>query len=116
MEMSFDLNSIDEKRLKDATVSYLKGMDFDDDTACMIADTGVDNLKENIEELIKLLNFGELQKAADAAHTVKGILWNMGLQEEGKLFKKVQLAILDGKPMEEVVELLKEALASISKE
>ncbi|SNR72009.1 Hpt domain-containing protein [Desulfurobacterium atlanticum] len=116
MEIEYDLSRIDEKRLKDATVSYLKGMDFDDETACMIANTGVDNLKENIEELIKLLNGGELQKAADAAHTVKGILWNMGLQEEGMLFKKLQLAILDGKPVEEVVQLLEDALDTISKE
>ncbi|WP_022847251.1 MULTISPECIES: Hpt domain-containing protein [unclassified Desulfurobacterium] len=112
---SYDLSKLDEERIRKATLDYLLGMEFDKDTSEVIANTGVENLRENIEELINTLNGGDLQKAADVAHTIKGILWNMGLQEEGSLFKKVQLAILDGASEDIVKDLLSKALDAISK-
>ncbi|WP_457568069.1 hypothetical protein [Desulfurobacterium sp.] len=111
---NYSVEKLDEVRIKKAAFDYLTGMEFDRETAEMIANTGVENLKENLRELISTLNNGEFQKAADVAHTIKGILWNMGLQEEGTLFKKVQLAILDGAPEEVVNEFLERAFKAIS--
>ncbi len=115
MEVNYDLGTLNCEKLHKAAVDYLTGIDFDKDTSEMIASTGVENLKENIEGLLKNLNSGNFQKAADAAHAIKGILWNMGLQEEGMLFKEVQLAVLDNDPEEKVVSCLKKAFESISK-
>ncbi|OMH40608.1 Hpt domain-containing protein [Desulfurobacterium indicum] len=111
----YSMDRLDKDRIKKAALDYLLSMEFDRDTAEMIANTGVENLKENIEELIQTLNGGDFQKAADVAHTIKGILWNMGLQEEGSLFKKVQLALLDGAPEDILKGSLVKALNSISK-
>ncbi|WP_457570194.1 hypothetical protein [Desulfurobacterium sp.] len=111
----YSMDRLDEEKVRKAALEYLLNMEFDRDTAEMIANTGVENLKENIEELIKTLNEGNFQKAADVAHTIKGILWNMGLQEEGSLFKKVQLALLDGAPEDVLKDSLVKALNSISK-
>ncbi|WP_456395949.1 hypothetical protein [Desulfurobacterium sp.] len=111
----YSVNKLDEGKIKKAALDYLLNMEFDPDTAEMIVNTGVKNLKENIEELIRTLNEGDFQKAADAAHTIKGILWNMGLQEEGILFKKVQLALFNGASEDVLKDLVAKALDSISK-
>jgi len=96
---------------------HFKNFGFDEDTIYLLINQGIADLKNNLTRLEEFVKNPpqNLNELADTAHTVKGLLANLGLEEEGMKFKQIQLMVLEGKPREEVLGALKKLLEPITK-
>ena len=73
-----------------------------------------DSLRENFEKLDKYLSENRIEDFARVAHTIKGILLNLGLEEKAEFSKEIELKAKEGETKEnlaQMVENLKKYLA-----
>ncbi len=98
------LNMVEQKAKR-----YLADLGFDEETIELLLQQGIKDLSVQLEKLKSLSNETKpnLEEIADTSHTIKGLLGNLGLQEEGMKFKKIQELVLEGKSKDEVLSYLK---------
>ena len=63
--------------------AHFKNFDFDEDTITLLVNRGIADLKNNLAKLEEFVKVppADLNGLADTAHTVKGLLANLGLEE-----------------------------------
>jgi len=74
------------------------------------------SLAKNFEKLERHLSAGEMDEFARVAHTIKGVLLNLGLEKEAALSKEIELKAKEGESKEslsQMVENLKKSLAGL---
>jgi HPt (histidine-containing phosphotransfer) domain-containing protein len=95
---------------------HFSGFGFDDATITAILEQGIIDLKANIEKLDQwiLEKDTSLEDVAILAHTIKGILANMGLEDIGMRFKNIQILVHDGAGEDEIVKLTEQLIRDLS--
>jgi HPt (histidine-containing phosphotransfer) domain-containing protein len=71
------------------------------------------SLTENFTELDKAFTEGDIETLARRAHTIKGVLLNLGLEEEAAFAKEIELEAKGGADKEKLgkmIEKLKETI------
>ncbi len=103
------------KKVEEKAKEYLKNLGFDEQTTSLLVNQGIKDLSVQLEKLKSLSSEPEpnLEDIADTSHTIKGLLANLGLQEEGMKFKEIQLLVFEGKEKEEVINALKKLLEEL---
>jgi HPt (histidine-containing phosphotransfer) domain-containing protein len=88
---------------------------FDDAAITPILEQGMIDLKNNMQKLEQSISDREisLENVAVLAHTIKGILANMGLEDIGMKFKNIQFMIHEGATEEEVINTAEELMIDL---
>ncbi|WP_038055920.1 Hpt domain-containing protein [Thermodesulfobacterium hydrogeniphilum] len=93
-----------------------KELDLEEDELKEFIQLAKDSLKSNFSELDMALNKDDKEMIAKKAHTIKGVLLNLGLEEEANLAKKIELEAksnVNKEKIEKMIEKLKEALKEL---
>jgi len=98
-------------KLIDKVKEYLKSeLGLDEEEVLPLISTARESLREDLRKLEKSLENGNLEDFAKVAHTVKGVLLNLGLEEEAGFAKELELKARAG----ENTEVLKEGLLKLT--
>ena len=91
--------------VKSKAEEYFGSLGFDEETVSVLQEQAVLDLKENLDKFKQWLENEQnnLEELATLAHTIKGVLVNMGLEELGAKFKNIQNLIMDNADKETVV-------------
>jgi len=66
-----------------------------------------ESLRENFEKLEKCLLEDRIEEFARVIHTIKGVLLNLGLEEEAAFSKEIELKARAGEAKEMLTEMVK---------
>jgi phosphoribosylformimino-5-aminoimidazole carboxamide ribonucleotide (ProFAR) isomerase len=77
---------------------------FDYEEAKILVDEGLKSLEIQLNELQKAIERKDVENIVFHAHTVKGILLNLGLHEKGKAFGVAKDLYNQGKSADDIIE------------
>jgi len=86
-------------------------MGVDDDTIKELVKVSIESLNEELEKIDKLLKSDNLNDLGFHTHTIKGILLNVGLDEDANSFKEIKHLFEEGKSNEEIIEITKQRIS-----
>jgi len=95
-------------QIQTLSTSYFQNMGFDQETIDSLIAQGLSDLEKNVARFERELSKDSpnLKHVADVAHTIKGILGNLGLEEQAALFAKIE-KLTQTNQLEEIKTLLK---------
>ena len=83
----------------------------DDDTINELIDVSIESLNDELSKIDTILNSDDLSELGLHTHTIKGILLNVGLNEDANNFKEIKHLFEEGKSDEEIKEITKERVS-----
>jgi len=86
-------------------------MGVDDDTINELVDVSIESLNDELSKIEDILNSDDLSELGLHTHTIKGILLNVGLNEDANTFKEIKHLFEDGKSEDEIKEITKERIS-----
>ena len=86
-------------------------MGVDDDTINELVDVSIESLNDELSKIEIILNSDDLSELGLHTHTIKGILLNVGLNEDANTFKEIKHLFEDGKSEDEIKEITKERMS-----
>jgi len=86
-------------------------MGVDDDTINELIDVSIESLNDELSKIDTILNSDDLSELGLHTHTIKGILLNVGLNEDANNFKEIKHLFEEGKSDEEIKEITKERVS-----
>ena len=86
-------------------------MGVDDDTINELVDVSIESLNDELSKIEDILNSDDLSELGLHTHTIKGILLNVGLNEDANTFKEIKHLFEDGKSEDEIKEITKERMS-----
>ena len=91
--------------VKSKAEEYFGSLGFDEETVSALQEQAVLDLQENLDKFKQWIESeqNDLEELATLAHTIKGVLVNMGLDDLGAKFKNIQNLILNKATREEVL-------------
>jgi len=91
--------------VKSKAEEYFTSLGFDEETVSALQEQAVLDLQENLDKFKQWIESeqNDLEELATLAHTIKGVLVNMGLDDLGAKFKNIQNLIMDNADKETVV-------------
>ena len=91
--------------VKSKAEEYFGSLGFDEETVSALQEQAVLDLQENLDKFKQWIESeqNDLEELATLAHTIKGVLVNMGLDDLGAKFKNIQNLIVDNVDKETVL-------------
>ena len=91
--------------VKSKAEEYFGSLGFDEETVSALQEQAVLDLQENLDKFKQWIESeqNDLEELATLAHTIKGVLVNMGLDDLGAKFKNIQNLIMDNADKETVL-------------
>ena len=83
----------------------------DEDTINMLIEESTKSLEEELAKINDILNSDDLSELGFHTHTIKGVLLNIGLDEDANRFKEIKHLFEEGKSDEEIKEITKERIS-----
>jgi HPt (histidine-containing phosphotransfer) domain-containing protein len=83
--------------VKSKAEEYFTSLGFDEEIVSVLQEQAVLDLQENLDKFKQWIESeqNDLEELATLAHTIKGVLVNMGLDDLGAKFKNIQNLIVD---------------------
>jgi len=91
--------------VRSKATEYFLSQEFEKEIITNLLEQAIQDLKENLNKFNQCIESkpNNLENLATLAHTIKGVLVNMGLEELGAKFKNIQNLILNKATREEVL-------------
>jgi len=86
-------------------------MGIDDDTINELVNVSVESLNEELSQIEDILNTDNLNDLGFHTHTIKGVLLNVGLEDDANTFKEIKHLFEEGKSNEEIKEITKQRIS-----
>ncbi len=80
------------EQIKTTAIAHFQNMGFNEETIDTIVSQGFSDLQKKLTEFENELNKNQpdLVYLANIAHTIKGILGNLGLEEQANMFAEIE--------------------------
>ena len=98
-------------KIKDSITKKFSEMGVDDDTINELVNVSLESLNDELSKIEGILNSDDLSELGLHTHTIKGILLNVGLDEDANNFKEIKHLFEEGKSDEEIKEITKERIS-----
>jgi HPt (histidine-containing phosphotransfer) domain-containing protein len=82
----------------------------DEDTINELCSVSLESLEEEVKKVEDILESDDISELAFHTHTIKGILLNVGLDEDANRFKEIK-HLVNKKSIEEIKEITKERIS-----
>ncbi len=92
--------------LKKVKAYLIKEVGLGEDEVDALLQMARESLIENLEKLEQYLKEENFEEFAKVAHTIKGVLLNLGLEKEAAISKKLELKAREERNKEELVNML----------
>ena len=83
----------------------------DEETLNMLVEESTKSLEDELAKINDILNSDDLSELGFHTHTIKGVLLNIGLDEDANRFKEIKHLLEEGKSDEEIKEITKERIS-----
>jgi len=101
-------------KIKESVKTKFGEMGIDDDTINELVNVSIESLEEELSQIYQLLEDGNLQELGFHTHTIKGVLLNVGLDEDANSFKEIKHLFEEGKSNDEIKEITKQRISIFS--
>ncbi|NPA54784.1 MAG: hypothetical protein GXO40_00275 [Epsilonproteobacteria bacterium] len=98
-------------KIKNSIIEKFAPIGVDEATIEELTLVSIESIEEELKQIDKLLQNNEIDKLGIHTHTIKGILLNVGLNDDALLFKEIKHLSEEGKTDEEIKEITKERLS-----
>jgi HPt (histidine-containing phosphotransfer) domain-containing protein len=96
----------------DSINKRFRGMGIEDeDTINMLIEESTKSLEEEISKVNSIIESDDLSELGFHTHTIKGILLNIGLNDDAERFREIKHLFEEGKSEEEIKEITKERMS-----
>ena len=98
-------------KIKESIKNKFSDMGIDDDSIQELADVSIESLEEELKNVQAILETDDLTELGFHTHTIKGVLLNIGLNDDAERFKEIKHLFENGKSNEEIKEITKERIS-----
>ena len=98
-------------KIRDSVTKKFSEMGVDDDTINELVDVSIESLNDELSKIENILNSEDLSELGLHTHTIKGVLLNVGLNEDASSFKEIKHLFEEGKSNDEIKEITKERIS-----
>ena len=98
-------------KIKESVKSKFGAIGIDEDTINELITVSIESLQEEIKKIEDILKNGNLDEIGFHTHTIKGILLNVGLENDAKKFKEIKHLLEEGKSKDEIKAITEERIS-----
>ncbi len=99
-----------KNKIKESIKTKFSEMGVDDDTINELVNVSIESLEAELQAIEEILNSDNIDELGFHTHTIKGILLNVGLNEDAENFKEIK-HLIGEKTNEEIKEITKERIS-----
>ena len=99
-----------KNKIKNSIQTKFSEMGVDDDTINELVNVSIESLENEINAIKKILESDNIDDLGFHTHTIKGVLLNVGLNEDAENFKEIK-HLIGNKSNEEIKEITKQRIA-----
>jgi len=99
-----------KNKIKESIKTKFSEMGVDDDTINELVSVSIESLEAELQAIKKILNSDNIDELGFHTHTIKGILLNVGLNDDANNFKEIK-HLINEKTNEEIKEITKERIS-----
>ena len=100
-----------KNKIRELIEKRFKEMGVDDDTIDELVEVSIESLNDELSKIDAILNSDDLSELGFHTHTIKGVLLNVGLDEDANNFKEIKHLFEEGKTNDEIKEITKKRIA-----
>ena len=101
-----------KNKMKESIKEKFSAMGIDDEeTINELIEVSVMSVEDELSKIEEILESGNLDQLGFHTHTIKGVLLNVGLNEDAEGFKEIKHLFDEGKTEEEIKEITKQRLS-----
>ena len=100
-----------EEKIRNSVTKKFSAMGVDEDTINELVNVSIEALNEELDKIESILASDELLDLGLHTHTIKGILLNVGLDEDANSFKEIKHLFEEGKTDDEIKSIAKERIS-----
>jgi HPt (histidine-containing phosphotransfer) domain-containing protein len=100
-----------KQKIKESISKKFGELGIDDDSINELIEVSISSLEEELDKIDKILESDNLSELGFHTHTIKGVLLNVGLNDDANSFKEIKHLVEDGKSVDEIKAITKERLA-----
>jgi HPt (histidine-containing phosphotransfer) domain-containing protein len=100
-----------KQKIKESINKKFGELGIDDDSINELIEVSISSLEEELDKIDKILESDNLSELGFHTHTIKGVLLNVGLNDDANSFKEIKHLVEDGKSVDEIKAITKERLA-----
>ena len=98
-------------KIRDSVTTKFGAMGIDEATINELVMVSIESLEEELTKINNILNSDNLGDLGLHTHTIKGVLLNVGLEEDANKFKEIKHLFEDGKSDDEIKEITKQRIS-----
>ena len=100
-----------KNKIKESVTKKFSEMGVDEETINELVNVSIESLEAELSEIENILITNELDELGIHTHTIKGILLNVGLDEDANQFKEIKHLFEEGKTNDEIKEITKQRIS-----
>ncbi len=98
-------------KIRESVKQRFGEMGVDDDTINELVNVSLESLNDELSKIEDILNSDDLSELGLHTHTIKGVLLNVGLNEDANTFKEIKHLFEEGKSNDEIKEITKKRIS-----
>jgi len=105
------INENYKNKIKQSIVQKFTEMGVDEETINELVNVSIESLESELAAIENILKGDKLDELGIHTHTIKGVLLNVGLDEDANQFKEIKHLFEEGKSDEEIKEITKSKIS-----
>ena len=99
-----------KNKIKESIKTKFSEMGVDEDTINELVDVSIESLETELQAIEQILESGNIYELGFHTHTIKGVLLNVGLNDDAENFKEIK-HLIGEKSEDEIKEITKERIS-----
>ena len=99
-----------KNKIKESIKTKFSEMGVDEDTINELVDVSIESLETELQAIEQILDSGNIDELGFHTHTIKGVLLNVGLNDDAENFKEIK-HLIGEKSEDEIKEITKERIS-----
>jgi len=100
-----------KNKIKESINNKFSVMGVDEESINELISVSIESLEEELAKVQEVLNSNDISNLGFYTHTIKGILLNVGLDDDANKFKEIKHLFEEGKTDDEIKEITKERIS-----
>jgi len=105
------ISDVYQSKIRESVTKKFGEMGIDEETINELVMVSIESLNEELSQITNILNGDDLTNLGLHTHTIKGVLLNVGLDEDANQFKEIKHLFEEGKSNDEIKEITKERIS-----
>ena len=104
-----------KNRIKESIRKKFEEMGVDEETINELTLVSIESLEYELSKIEDILKGEDISELGFHTHTIKGVLLNVGLNDDAEQFREIKHLVEDGKTEEDIKKITKERISIFDK-